>query len=300
MNNEQTQKKEIESALAKIPDGDFLETSKHLLAVLGYRSQRTLKLSGTVDDFIQTFRAESEDTETEREFRVEAESVELVFQVTDDEIADSQQVLFESPAFDEGRAKSFMFFVVELKDKDYPRSKYAQFTREVNKRIIMPVVVFFCVKSSCHPIGRVKDRLTMGFVGCRPHKYAPERNVLEQVTLIKDIHLDRPHRAHLDILFELSLEECAKWMGANNQQENFDGLLAAWLARLDTEELNKQFYRKLFDWFEWAVSEAKFPANEKRVLKPEEHVIRLITRLLFVLKFAYSATHCAFWIYCNI
>ena len=282
MNNEQTQKKEIESALAKIPDGDFLETSKHLLAVLGYRSQRTLKLSGTVDDFIQTFRAESEDTETEREFRVEAESVELVFQVTDDEIADSQQVLFESPAFDEGRAKSFMFFVVELKDKDYPRSKYAQFTREVNKRIIMPVVVFFCVKSSCHPIGRVKDRLTMGFVGCRPHKYAPERNVLEQVTLIKDIHLDRPHRAHLDILFELSLEECAKWMGANNQPENFDGLLAAWLARLDTEELNKQFYRKLFDWFEWAISEAKFPANEKRVLKPEEHVIRLITRLLFV------------------
>ena len=60
------------------------------------------------------------------------------------------------------------------------------------------------------------------------------------------------------------------------------GLLAAWCARLDTEELNKQFYRKLFDWFEWAVSEAKFPANEKRVLKPEEHVIRLITRLLFV------------------
>ncbi len=282
MIDEQIKKKEIESALAKIPDGDFLETSKDLLAVLGYRSQRTLKLSGNVDDFIQKLPAENEDTETEREFRVEAESVELVFQVTDDEIADSQQVLFEAPAFDKGMTKSFMFFVVELKEKDYPRNKYAQFTREVNKRIIMPVVVLFCVKSSCHPLGRVKNRLTIGFVGRRPHKRKPERNVLEQVTLIKDIDLNNSHRAHLDILFELSLEECAKWMGANNQPENFDGLLAAWLARLDTEELNKQFYRKLFDWFEWAVSEAKFPTNEKRVLKPEEHVIRLITRLLFV------------------
>ena len=282
MTDEQIKKKEIESALAKIPDGDFLETSKDLLDVLGYRSQRTLKLSGNVDDFIQKLPAENEDTETEREFRVEAESVKLVFQVTDDEIADSQQVLFEAPAFDKGMTKSFMFFVVELKEKDYPRNKYAQFTREVNKRIIMPVVVLFCVKSSCHPLGRVKNRLTIGFVGRRPHKRKPERNVLEQVTLIKDIDLNNPHRAHLDILFELSLEECAKWMGANNQPENFDGLLAAWLARLDTEELNKQFYRKLFDWFEWAVSEAKFPTNEKRVLKPEEHVIRLITRLLFV------------------
>ena len=140
----------------------FLETAKGLLAVLGYRSQRTLKLSGRVDDFIKTFRAENENTKTEQEFREDAESVELVFQVTDDEIADSQQVLFESPAFDEGRAKSFMFFAVELKDKDYPRSKYAQFTREVNKRIIMPVVVALLRQVILPPLGSVKDRLTIG------------------------------------------------------------------------------------------------------------------------------------------
>ena len=70
--------------------------------------------------------------------------------------------------------------------------------------------------------------------------------------------------------------------GRQQSTENFDGLLAAWLDRLDTEELNKQFYQKLFNWFEWAVKEAKFPTKENRVLKPEEHVIRLITRLLFV------------------
>ena len=219
MNNEEIKKKEeIESALAAIAVGDFLETSKEMLAVLGYCSERTAKLPGTADDFIQRFPARNKNTETEQEFLNNAESVELVFQVRSEEIAPSDQpTLFESPAFDKGYVRSFMFFAIELKDPDYPRGKYAQFTREVNKRFIMPIVVFF----------RVENRLTIGFVGRRQDKRDPNLDVLEQVTLIKDIRLDKPHRAHTDILFELSLAECAKWMNANNQPENFDGLLAA-------------------------------------------------------------------------
>ena len=274
MNNEEIRKKEeIESALATMIDGDFLETSKHLLAVLGYRSERTTELPGTADHFIWRFPARNENTDTEQEFRENVESVELVFQVSSEEIVpDDQPMLFEAPTFDEGYVRTFTFFAIELKDSDYPRGKYAQFTREVNKRFIMPVVVFF----------RVQDRLTIGFVGRRQHRRDPDRDVLEQVTLIKDIRLDDPHRAHLDILFALSLGECANWMRGHNEQENFDGLLAAWLARLDTEELNKKFYRELFNWFEWAVAEGKFPTDKNRSLDPEEHVIRLITRLLFV------------------
>ena len=274
MNNEEIRKKEeIESALAAMTDGDFLETSKDLLAALGYHSDRTANLPGTADDFIRRFPARNRSTDTEQEFLNNVESVELVFQVTSEEIApDDQPMLFEAPTFDEGYVRSFVFFAVELKDPDYSRGKYAQFTREVNKRMVMPVVVFF----------RVKDRLTIGFVGRRQHKRDPDRDVLEQVTLIKDIRLNKPHPAHIDILFELSLGECAKWMAAHHEQENFDGLLAAWLARLDTEELNKKFYRELFAWFEWAVAEGKFPTDKNRTVDPEEHVIRLITRLLFV------------------
>ena len=275
MNNEEIRKKEeIESALAAmIDDDDFLEASKDLLEVLGYYSDRTANFPATADHFIWRFPALNENTDTEQEFLKNVESVELVFQVSSVEIVpDDQSMLFEAPTFDEGYVRTFTFFAIELKDSDYPRGKYAQFTREVNKRFIMPVVVFF----------RVEDRLTIGFVGRRQHRRDPDRDVLEQVTLIKDIRLDDPHRAHLDILFELSLEECAKWMSDHKEQENFDGLLAAWLARLDTEELNKKFYRELFAWFEWAVAEGKFPTDKNRTLKPEEHVIRLITRLLFV------------------
>ena len=71
-------------------------------------------------------------------------------------------------------------------------------------------------------------------------------------------------------------------MDAHDQPRNFDGLLAAWLVALDTEELNRRFYGDLFRWFERAVEEATFPADCARALPPEEHIIRLLTRLLFV------------------
>ena len=84
-------KETIKSALAAMPTGDLLEKSKNLLATIGYRSERTLELSGLVDDFIQEFEALNLNTKTEQEFRDTAESVKLVFQFTSDEIADDLQ-----------------------------------------------------------------------------------------------------------------------------------------------------------------------------------------------------------------
>ena len=264
---------DIKSVLAAITTGDLLEKSKDLLATIGYRSELTLELSGTVHDFFQEFPPRNPNTKTEQEFRKHAESAQIIFQFTSDEIAnDPQGTLFEGVSFDKGNIKSFLFCAVELKDNNYSRTKYAEFTREINKRLFAPTVILF----------RAGDRLTVAFADRRPDKTDEDRDVLGQVTLIKDIRLNNPHRAHLDILSELSLEECAAWMDEKQKPKNFDGLLAAWLAKLDTEELNKQFYRKLFAWYEWAIETATFPTDENRVLKPEEHVIRLITRLLFI------------------
>ena len=267
-------KEAIKSALAAIPTGDFLEKSKEILGTIGYRSELTLELSGTVHDFFEEFPPLNPNTKTEQEFRKHAESAQIIFQFTKDEIEDDpeQMTLLESNSFDKGNIKSFLFCAVELKDNRYSRTKYAEFTREINKRLFAPTVILF----------RAGDRLTVAFADRRPDKTDGDRDVLGQVTLIKDIRLNNPHRAHLDILSELSLEECVQWMNDKKKPKNFDGLLAAWLAKLDTEELNKQFYRKLFAWFEWAIEEATFPTDENRVIKPAEHVIRLITRLLFI------------------
>ena len=84
-------KEHIQSALAAIPTNDFRQTSKALLATLGYRSERTLDLSGTVEDFIQEFPAPTPNTKTEQAFRNDVESVQLLFQFTSDEVADNTQ-----------------------------------------------------------------------------------------------------------------------------------------------------------------------------------------------------------------
>ncbi len=262
-------KERIQSTLAGVPNKNFLLTTKNLLDVLGYQSERMLELSGDPEDFIQQFPAPNENTRTEQVFCENVQSVQLVFQLTSYEIASTG---LGTDAFDEGQQQSFIFFAVVLKETNYARGQYAEFTREINKRINVPTVVFF----------RAGNMMTIAFVGRRPHKRDRTRDVLEHVTLIKDIRPHNLHRAHLDILTELSLSNLLSWMEANNQPKNFDSLLAAWLDKLDTEELNRQFYRKLFDWFEWAVSEAKFPENENKVLNPQEHIIRLITRILFV------------------
>ena len=272
MSNVSQTKKQILSALAVISASDFLIAAKDLLEVLGYQSDRTQEFSGSVDDFIQEFPAYSQkNTQTSRAFRKHVRSVRLIFQMTSDEIAsvDQPTLGFEADSFDKGQQQSFIFFAVELKGATYARGQYAQLTREINKRLSQPTVVLF--RTADH-------RLTLSFVHRREHKRDPGRDVLGHVSLVREIDSAKPHRAHLDILAELSLAECAEWMDIHNELHNFDGLLAAWLDKLDTEELNRRFYGELFDWFKRAVEEAKFPST----LSAEQQVIRLITRILFV------------------
>ena len=264
---------EIETALAGITQGDFVDAGRRLLETLGYSSDRTLELSGTVDDFIAEFSAPNPNTQTETRFRERARSARILFQFTDSEIAAAQPSLLDSADFDSGNSRSFMFIAVELRGKSYPRGAYVELTREINKRLRVPTVVLFRTAN---------DRFSVAFVHRRQRKRDPTRDVLGSVSLIREIDTSNPHRAHLDILRKLALSARLSWMNAHRELHNFDGLLAAWLEALDTEELNRSFYRQLFTWFERAIEEAKFPKNQTVTLSSEEHIIRLITRLLFV------------------
>ena len=265
-------KEDVRAALAAMPQGDFAATAQDLLAALGYRSERILLgQTGDVADFIAQFPVPKGNTKTEQAFYEHVQSVRLVFQMTSDEIADAAQptLEFAADSFDKGQQQSFIFFAVKLKEATYARGQYAQFTREINKRLRQPSVVLFKTADNL---------LTLAFVHRREHKRDGQRDVLGHVSLIREIDPANPHRAHLDILAELSLAACAKWMDTHNKSHNFDGLLAAWLNMLDTEELNRRFYGELFDWFKRAVEEAKFPST----VPAEQQAIRLITRILFV------------------
>ena len=268
-------KQNIAAALAALPDDDFLATAQGLLETLGYRSELTLDLRGSVDEVVDDLGLEKRHTNAARNLSDNVRSVGFIFQVGEDEInANGQQTLdWETVSFERGHTKRFNFVAVELRDRNYARGKYAEFTREINAWFNAPTVILFKTEG---------NRLTLAFVHRRQHKHDPNRDVLGNVSLIREINPTRPHRAHVDSLAELSLENLLSWMSNHNQPRNFDGLLAAWLDALNTEALNNRFYTELFAWFEWAVAEATFPTQEKKVLPPQEHVIRLITRLLFV------------------
>ena len=265
----------VRDALSELPDGDFSKTAEKLLGSLGYRGDDALPSETvTVGDFIADHPAPNPDTKSEQEFVENTQAVRIISQISDAEIAaNAQQALIDASTFDTGNARSFLFLAMELKEDTYSRGQYAAFTREINKRWQFPTVVLFKTAANL---------LTLAFAHRRLHRRDPGRDVLGNVFLIREIDPVKPHRAHLDILDDLSLPKRLGWMNAHGKPHNFDGLLEAWLDTLDTEELNRRFYRDLFDWFERAVAQAKFPKTGAKVLKREEHVIRLITRLLFV------------------
>ncbi len=275
MSPENIKKENITVALAALPGDDFLAAAQGLLETLGYWSELTPELRGSVDEVVDDLGLQKKDTEAARNLSTDATSVGFIFQIGEDEInANGQQTLdWGTASFDRGHTERFNFIAVELRDTSYARGKYAEFTREINTWFNAPTVILFKT---------VDNRFTLAFVHRRQHRYDPTRDVLGSVSLVREINPTQPHRAHVDILAELSLENLLSWMGGHNKPYNFDGLLAAWLDTLDTEALNKRFYTELFDWFEWAVGEATFPTQEQKILQPEEHIIRLITRLLFV------------------
>ena len=277
----------LRETLAQPPGADLSAIATELLTLLGYRSERGLSLPPLDGpSFLRQFPAPAPGARTEQAFADAASSVQILFQLTDREIAraiaeETQHSLFaadesapDAPGgFDTGNARSFLFVAVELAGRDYPRGHYAAFTRELNKRFPAPTVVLF--RTADH-------RITLAFIHRRPNRHDPDRDVMGRVSLVREIDPANPHRAHLDLLAQLALPDRLRWIAGHGQPRNFDGLLDAWLDALDTEALNRRFYRELFAWFQHAVDTARFPADPKRTLPAEEHVIRLITRLLFV------------------
>ena len=263
---------QVQNALSGILDGDFSTTASRLIALLGYQSDRIPPdQTGHAADFIKQFAIDPPGTKTENEFLDHDPTVQVLSQVTDSEIGLASQARLIGNEFDPGNVRSFVFAAVDLKGDSYPRGKYAQFAREVNKRMSQPTVVLFRTTGG---------KLTIAFMKRRPDKRDNKRDVLGKVSLIREIDTQSPHPAHVRIVADLALEERLEWMKSRNKHPNFEGLLEAWLDTLDIEALNKQFYKELFAWFEHAVGEARFPTTENP--SREEHVIRLITRLLFI------------------
>ena len=266
----------VRDALRALADGSLSECVEGLLGALGYRSDRTIDFE-SVGEFLAMVDAKDRLSAGQLATFDRWQAMDIVFQVTDEEVT-GQRGLFgagstDARKFDDGVAKSFLFLAADLESGRFPRSDLTASTRAVNRIFPMPTVVFF----------RHRDEdglplLTIGVVHRRVDKTDPDRDVLERVTLVKDVSLTVPHRAHVELISELALERLMEQHGVST----FDALLEAWEAVLDTGQLNRRFYRELFAWFQRATAECRFPDDGVGEGNQERHVIRLITRMLFV------------------
>ena len=262
--------REIEGALAGLAAGRGLrEGAAGLFGALGYRSERTTD-AGSVAQFLDAFDAGDADgggrlTGRRRAALESWRAVEIVFQVTASELGAAQPELFGGAGFEAGRIESFLFLAAELEDRPWSRGALADMTRAVNRLFAMPAVVLF----------RSGGTVTLAVVHRRAHRRDTGRDVLERVTLVKDVRAVAPHRAHLEILAGLALSR----LGA---AASLDALHAAWERALDIETLNRRFYGELYGWFGRAVRECRFPDDGAGEGSTERHAIRLLVRLLFV------------------
>ena len=273
MNPEITIKQNIEKALNNFLDDQqsLREASTTFLNTLGYHSG--LVGSDEIDKprYDRIKEAAKKTANPCERLRIEDwEPFSQILQVRDAEInaqLTDESPRFESKAIDTELRSSYMFIAMPLAGDTYTRTQLSNITRFMGMRILQPFMMIF----------RYSDVLSLAIINRRLNLRDTTKQVLEKVTLIKDINLDssKRKRAHIDILSELHLQ----LLIAHRDVTNFDTLHDAWEVILNTEALNKSFYRDLEEWYEWAASEGtcKFPDKENKM-----QVIRMITRLLFI------------------
>ncbi|PSB18683.1 restriction endonuclease subunit M [Phormidesmis priestleyi ULC007] len=266
-------KRAIALRLQKFATGNLADNARSLFETLGYRVDKSTRLeTPTAQSFLNSF-AEGRSFNRETALLKDWRFVDLLFQLTKDEITGSNQLRIsfgDSSRVDNTIIESYLFFAIALKSNTYTRTQLAGITREINKLFPMPVMLVFLYGQT----------LTLSMINRRLHKRDQSKDVLEKVTLIKDIALASPHRAHLEILFDLSLEQLYK----AHKFTNFVELHQAWQKTLDSSELNKRFFREVSNWYFWATQHVVFPAGTEtdEEVRNATSVIRMITRVIFV------------------
>jgi adenine-specific DNA-methyltransferase len=268
-------KGKIANCLSAFRSGALATTALNLLDTLGYRSDKTIELTSNTADGLLELVNRGDFFNREKARPEEWESIDFLFQLTDEEVRQHGQpsFAFDSKVVDvnsEKQMESFVFFAVHLKRDTYSRTTLADVTREINRLFPMPAIVLF----------RHGKTLTLSVIDRRLHKRDAARDVLEKVTLIKDIRVENPHRAHIEILFDLAFPQLA----SEYKITNFIDLHEAWRKTLDSSELNKRFYKELANWYFWALEHVEFPQQPgvSEEVNRATNVIRLITRFIFV------------------
>ena len=193
MNSERTIKQNIENALKEFDSQPIRDAAIRLLDILGYRSKRISNDELDNEKYNTLFESALETSNPSKKLRLEKwQSYSRIMQITDEEInqqrTPERQFLFESTNINENLRTSYMFVAVELEGDAFTRTQLADITRFICKKAPYSIMVMF----------RYSDYLSLAIINRRHHKRDKTKQVLEKVTLIKDINLNKPNRAHIE------------------------------------------------------------------------------------------------------
>ncbi|SED39504.1 Eco57I restriction-modification methylase domain-containing protein [Rhodobacter sp. 24-YEA-8] len=260
---------QIRDAVSGLADVDLAGAGRQLLDVMGYRSPKTLDAPSAPAHFLDALGLDATRIDTHR-----WRAVHFLFQLTGDEFpalsrgADPET----GESFQRGAIDSFVFIAIDLNDGNWSRRQLVAIVRELNRGFAMPAIVLL----------RHNRRATLTVIDRRANRRDPSRDVVGgRISLVKDISLARPHRAHVEILADLSFPALAR----RKAPSDFRALYDLWLEALSATELNKRFYEELANWFAWASTSAPvaFPKGQGNGEGAKEiALIRLLTRLMFV------------------
>jgi adenine-specific DNA-methyltransferase len=278
----ESQLKSLQKLLGTFQKGSIIQAAQRLFEELGYPTARRIHMEEpTADLFEETFvSAKPTSGFRTKEARLEEwTEVDLAFQLAEPDIrealkVDSTQLGLhfgtEEPV-DQNNERSYLVLAINLLRPEYSRAELVAITREVNRLFPMPVLV----------VMRYGDRFSLAVIHRRRNKKDDEKSVLEKVSIIKDINLASPNRAHLEILHDLRIDVLKDRFPSLH---DFRDLTRAWQQTLDIQALNNRFYRELRNWYFWATHEIELPEGSEpdRDKRNSIGVIRLITRVIFV------------------
>lgn len=198
--------------------------------------------------------------------------------IVTDAIFNQEQIRITQTDVANNKYEGILLFGVEVSKTNPTRSDLAEISRQINREFSQtPVVVVFSYA----------DKLTFANAERIDYKQTwREGEKVGKVSMLKDINVEKPHRAHHDILSELG----------KHKANTFDDLYKYWQEKLNTKALNKKFFKKIANWYFLSVAHSKFPYeylkkdtklstktnDELQELANQKATIRFITRMIFV------------------
>lgn len=272
-------KKVLNNTILKFGNGDLFESAVELFSIMDYPVNKTLEFRNVS---FSDFQSEFGDVFVQKKvcneklLKNDWISANLLFQLSEAEIEHIKE--FKAISADDNCVmESYLFWAVELSGEKYTKTSIANFTREFNKVFNIPCFILF----------KYNENITFALIDRRTNKREIDKDVLEKVTLIKDISILNPHRGHIEILSELEFSQL--------KGKNFAELHEEWKKKLNIDLLSKKFYSDISNWYYWASGEVYFPGapihtrflqNPREDMEVRAHnsknLIRLLTRVLFV------------------